>query len=115
MGDYLSSLSMGNVENGSWLYWMHAVVVWYVVLVVQSSLYNAQKEFLTHRFRWLHKMAVQRANTVLVEGIPDEFRQDGKLAEFFGNIFGKANIKSTYALRDNQELDDLVARHKEAV
>merc|ERR1712176_1454114 len=74
IGDYLSSLSMGNVENGSWLYWMHSIVVWYVVWVVQTSLYTAQEKFCDLRFRWLHKMAPKRSNTILVEGIPDEER-----------------------------------------
>merc|ERR1711881_724846 len=70
IGDYLSSLSFGNVENGSWLYWVHAFVVWYVVMVVTKQLYNAQGEFLVLRTRWLHRMDDKRANTVLVEGIP---------------------------------------------
>ncbi len=51
IGDYLSSLSFGNFENRSWLYWVRAFVIWYVFFVVQVSLYNAQKDFLEKRFK----------------------------------------------------------------
>eukprot|EP00928_Gymnodinium_smaydae_P054923 TRINITY_DN38605_c0_g1_i1.p1 TRINITY_DN38605_c0_g1~~TRINITY_DN38605_c0_g1_i1.p1 ORF type:complete len:787 (+),score=122.73 TRINITY_DN38605_c0_g1_i1:83-2362(+) len=114
IGDYLSSLSFGNVENGSPLYWMHAVVVWYVVIVVQVSVYGAQKKFLDLRFRWLRNMAEERSNTLLIEGIPDDYRSDAKMKEFFGQIFGAGSIKSAYVVKDTKELAALVTRHENA-
>merc|ERR550537_638023 len=87
IGDYLSSLSFGNVENGSWLYWVHAFVVWYVVIVVQKVVFSAMKEFVQLRFEWLYGMAEERACTILVEGIPDDYRSDAKLKEFFAGVF----------------------------
>lgn len=106
-GDYLSSLSFGNVENGSWLYWVHAFVVWYVVLVVQASLYNAQGNFLTLRHKWLHEMSSKRANTLMVSCIPDEYRSDEKLKSFFGDIFGPTNVISAYVAKDTTLLSSL--------
>merc|ERR1719272_2789686 len=35
--DYLSYFSFGNVENDSWLYYVHAIVVWYVVVTVSKE------------------------------------------------------------------------------
>merc|ERR1740139_2099849 len=60
-------------------------------------------------------MAEKRANTILVEGIPDSYRQPGKLKEFFANVFGEEHIASTYAVINTLELDPLVAKHKVAV
>eukprot|EP00928_Gymnodinium_smaydae_P044936 TRINITY_DN299_c1_g1_i5.p1 TRINITY_DN299_c1_g1~~TRINITY_DN299_c1_g1_i5.p1 ORF type:complete len:771 (-),score=164.49 TRINITY_DN299_c1_g1_i5:68-2380(-) len=114
IGDYLSSLSFGNVENGSPLYWMHSLVVWYVVIVVQVSVYAAQKRFLDLRFQWLRNMAEGRSNTLLIEGIPDEHRSDAKMKDFFGSIFGKNAVKSAYVVKDTKELCALVTRHEAA-
>merc|ERR1719343_460778 len=88
--DHLSYLSWGNVcatkalpspdthcdGKGSWLYWIHCLVVWGVVLCVQSTLYKAQAMFLRKRVLWLEKMADVRANTVMVEDIPENYRSD---------------------------------------
>jgi len=114
IGDYLSSLSFGNVENGSWLYWVHAFVIWYVVIVVQVSLYGAQKDFLEKRFKWLHTLADKRALTVLVERIPDEFRSDDKLKSFFGSIFNDRNIASAYVVKNTADLTRYVRREAAA-
>jgi hypothetical protein len=113
-GDYLSSLSFGNIENGSWLYWVHAFVVWYVVFVVQSSLYNAQKEFLTLRHKWLHEMSSKRANTLMVTNIPEDYRSDAKLQSFFGDIFGSRNVMSAYVVKDASVLTGLLEAQENA-
>lgn len=114
IGDYLSSLSFGNVEHGSWLYWVHAFVVWYVVFVVQASLYGAQEAFLERRFKWLRNLDDKRALTVLVEGIPDEYQSDDALKSFFGRIFNDANIASAYVVKDTKFLADLVQKKEAA-
>merc|ERR1740129_997272 len=97
--DHLSYLSFGNVEWGSWLYWIHAFCVWGVVFSVQFLTYKAQERFLEMRFEWLRAMADVRANTVLVEDIPPQHRSDGALRKYFNKLFvGK--VKSAYCVKD---------------
>lgn len=85
--DYLSYFSFGNVEKHSWLYYVHACVMWYVVVVVSQEVIEAQTNFLERRYKWLGCLPELRANTILVEGIPDEFRSDEKLYDFFTEMF----------------------------
>lgn len=40
--DILSWIGMANVEQGSWLCWVHSGIVWFVVIVVQHSVKSAQ-------------------------------------------------------------------------
>merc|ERR1740130_1686122 len=75
MHDKLGRLGMGNVISGvggRWVYWVHAVFVWYVVVVTQRAICQAQERFLKRRNDWMLRMTKPRANTVLVEGIPDD-------------------------------------------
>jgi len=108
-GDRLSYLSMGNIESGSWLYWIHAFAVWGVVFVVQTSVYAAQKQFLGLRFKWLRHMGNLRANTVLVEGIPSEHQSDAALKKFFEMIFPGDKVECAYVAKDTKGLVALAA------
>merc|ERR1719473_1918621 len=110
IGDYLSSLSFGNVENGSWLYWVHAFVIWYVVIIVQRKVYAAMGHFVELRRNWLYGMADLRAKTILVEGIPEDFRSDAKLKEFFAGVFDPKSIQSAYMTKDTAVLTKAIAR-----
>ena len=74
---------------------MHAFVVRYVVIVVQTSLYAAQAKFIKLCFARLHKMTPIRANTIPAEGIPDAFRSSGKTREFFEQIFGSLLLRAS--------------------
>mmetsp|Transcript_116895 Transcript_116895/g.212692 ORF Transcript_116895/g.212692 Transcript_116895/m.212692 type:complete len:803 (-) Transcript_116895:103-2511(-) len=96
---YLSYLSIGNVENGSWLFWIHAFLVWAVVIVVQVNLYSAMRTFLPRRHRWLQNLPIPRATTVMVENIPVEYQTEAKLKDFFGQLFAPSKIKSTYIVK----------------
>merc|ERR1719238_2538724 len=103
--DYLSYLSFGNVENGSQLYWVHACCVWGVVFAVQTSVYKAQKHFLEdYRYKWLEGLDETRATTVLVEGIPDGYRSDAKVREFFAKMFNADSIEAVNVVKDTSEL-----------
>lgn len=103
--DHLSYLGFGNVRNGSPLYWMYAVVVWGVVFVVQGSIYRAQRTFLHRRFTWLREMSPLQANTILVEGIPMEYRSDKKLHDFFEEVLpGDGNVLRAYVVKDTSAL-----------
>mmetsp|Transcript_9682 Transcript_9682/g.24318 ORF Transcript_9682/g.24318 Transcript_9682/m.24318 type:complete len:788 (+) Transcript_9682:2-2365(+) len=113
--DHLSYLSFGNVEFYSWLYWVHAPCVWGVVFVVQINIFSAQRRFLRLRYEWLRKMANLRANTVMVDNIPEEFQSDAKLGEFFERIIpGDKNVKVAHVTKDTTHLLHLVTELKQA-
>lgn len=112
--DHLSYLSFGNLENGSWLYWVHAFAVWGVVFAVQTSVYSAQKDFLPHRFNWLRKMDNVRSNTVMVEGICPEQQSDEELKSFFTELLPGARVKSAIVTKDTSTLAALVAQRDDA-
>lgn len=111
----LGKITMSNVIDGHpWLYYVHAVVVWAVCLVTQRWIYNAQSKFLTLRFKWLEELPFPRAVTVLVEGIPPEFRSDATLKSFFQKAFGAQQVKSAYVAKQCQELESMVAKRDAA-
>jgi len=112
--DRLSYLSFGNVQDGSQLFWIHAFVIWGVVLVVKMFIFNAQRSFLPMRFEWLRNMHAERANTVLVESIPDKYQSDGALMEFFHEMMPHARLTGSYVARDTSTLQPLVAAHDKA-
>lgn len=106
--DHLSYFSFGNVTNGSRLYWIHAFVVWAVVLTVQSFVFKAQSSFLLLRFQWLRELPNPRANTILVEGIPPEHQSDEALKAYFDKMFGGVGkVTSSYVVRCAPELEAL--------
>mmetsp|Transcript_16757 Transcript_16757/g.52803 ORF Transcript_16757/g.52803 Transcript_16757/m.52803 type:complete len:836 (-) Transcript_16757:64-2571(-) len=106
--DHLSYLSFGNVENGSWLYWIHAFIVWGVVLCVSHCIMHAQNEFVHLRAAWLKHMAEIRANTVLVMNIGKKCRSDATLKEFFEQMFpGPDRVKDAYVAKDTKHLPAL--------
>jgi len=107
--DHLSYLSFGNVENGSNLYWMHSVVIWYVVIQVRNAVYRGMKEFLPRRVKWLRTMPLIRSNTILVESIPDEYQTEKNLADFWKKLLPHVTIKSTYIAKDTVELKSIMA------
>merc|ERR1719272_1275488 len=104
--DHLSYFSFGNISDGSSLYWIQAFVVWGVVFLVQSSLHKAQRNFLPLRFQWLRDLPNNRANTILIEGIPEAYQSDEALKLFFNKMFGGDDkIQSAYVVRKASELE----------
>ena len=69
---------MANIQMSSWLYWVHACIVWLVVVAVQGWLHQATKEFPPRRWRSLKTMPAPRANTVLVENLSAEYCSDAR-------------------------------------
>jgi hypothetical protein len=106
--DRLSYIGFSNVKAGSWICWVHAFNVWYVVLVTMGLIYQAQRKFLPRRFEWLRSMRQPRSSTVLVEGIPEEYRSDAALQEYFGRMFSKEQVLSAYVVRMTSELAGIV-------
>mmetsp|Transcript_22253 Transcript_22253/g.39183 ORF Transcript_22253/g.39183 Transcript_22253/m.39183 type:complete len:775 (+) Transcript_22253:106-2430(+) len=97
--DYLSYLSMGNVEDGSWLYWVYAGVVWAVVFTVRVNIFSVMNKFMNRRIDWLQTLPLPRAATIMVEGIPEEHQTDERLRVFFSKLFGVDKVKSAYVAK----------------
>jgi len=108
--DYMSYLSFGNVEVGHpWLYYVHACFVWFVCLTVQFNIYGAQRKFLQQRYAWLKGLPDLRANTLLIEGIPEKHRSDAKIKTFFETMMGPGTVQSAAVLKDTTDLCKKVA------
>jgi len=71
-GDRLSSFALGNVADGSRLFWLLSLTVWYVVWYTGRLLFRYQQEFLAMRTEWLKRLPNTRATTLLVKGITDD-------------------------------------------
>mmetsp|Transcript_12373 Transcript_12373/g.43585 ORF Transcript_12373/g.43585 Transcript_12373/m.43585 type:complete len:862 (-) Transcript_12373:207-2792(-) len=106
--DHMSLLSLGNVRPGSMVYWVTAAAVWFTVLVSVRAIFQAQEKYMHLRWRWCRHMATSRANTVLVEGIPDQFQSDAELRKFFDVLFPGDRIQSTYCVKDTAALCKLL-------
>mmetsp|Transcript_56480 Transcript_56480/g.136447 ORF Transcript_56480/g.136447 Transcript_56480/m.136447 type:complete len:765 (+) Transcript_56480:50-2344(+) len=113
--DHLSYLSFGNVEFGSWLYWVHSFDVWLVVLYVTWVVHDAMRKFMPRRVKWLEEIADIQANTVLVEGIPEECRTEQKVRDTFDEILPGAKLSKVEFLKDTSALDKLVSMHTNAL
>jgi len=107
--DYLSYWGMANVVDGHpWLYWAHAFMMWYVIVIVQRLVYGAMRDFMIRRNKWLKELPTPRSTTILVEGIPEAYRHDEKLKQYFDEIFGKSVVKEAKMIKDTHQLLALV-------
>lgn len=103
-GDFLGKLGLFNVVDGSWLFQVHALLVWYVVLVTQKLFYDSMRAFTIRRHVWLREMPAPRSCTVLVEGIPEAHRSDAALADYFRGVLGRDAVEKAYVVRQSKAL-----------
>lgn len=120
--DYLGVHEISNLEDGHWLFWIHALLVWYVVLVTLFLVTNAQKGFLEPRYAWLEAMPDPRATTILVEGIPWNLATDRRLADYFNRVFldkelheHQVAVEEVHVVKQTQQLAKDIAVMKEDV
>eukprot|EP00927_Polykrikos_kofoidii_P043535 TRINITY_DN37600_c0_g1_i1.p1 TRINITY_DN37600_c0_g1~~TRINITY_DN37600_c0_g1_i1.p1 ORF type:complete len:834 (-),score=107.83 TRINITY_DN37600_c0_g1_i1:52-2553(-) len=114
-GDYLSKCGMGNVVNRhSYLFYVHAMVVWAVVIATQRQIFAYMKAFLTRRKVWLMTMPAPRSTTVLVEGIPPEGCSDEKLKAFFDSIFARQVVAEATIVKKTKRLVSMIRDAKVA-
>jgi hypothetical protein len=106
-GDRLSVIGINNISDGSWVYRVHGLFVWYVVLVSEDMIFREMRHFLPRRFRWLEDLTPPRSTTVLVEGIPENQRSDEALKEYFNTIFPDA-VEAATVVKNTQKLQMLV-------
>jgi len=103
----LSVIGINNVEDGSWLTYVHGFAVWGVVYVVITRVYAAQKMFVGLRFEWLLTMDDDRACTLMVENIPEEFRSNKALEDFFEDMIEGDQVDTAYVVKDTTQLESL--------
>eukprot|EP00927_Polykrikos_kofoidii_P041940 TRINITY_DN3581_c0_g1_i4.p1 TRINITY_DN3581_c0_g1~~TRINITY_DN3581_c0_g1_i4.p1 ORF type:complete len:902 (-),score=125.90 TRINITY_DN3581_c0_g1_i4:206-2911(-) len=111
--DKLSKWGMANVQNGSWLYWLHSGMVWFTIIVVQKFVYLSMSSFMKRRKMFLEEMPHPRATTILVENIPAQYCSDQCLKDLFNSIFGEDAVSSAFVVKDTSYLLTLTQR-KEA-
>lgn len=107
--DGLGRIDMANIGD-SWLYWVHAGLVWFVVIMSQRTIAGAAQMFLARRYRWLKRLPRPRSTSVLVEAIPPSIRTDVDLRKYFEELFPLINgaIVSVYRVRKTKKLSFLV-------
>mmetsp|Transcript_34819 Transcript_34819/g.110582 ORF Transcript_34819/g.110582 Transcript_34819/m.110582 type:complete len:1103 (+) Transcript_34819:78-3386(+) len=108
--DYLSWQGFANVEQGSKLCWLHAFLVWYVVLFVDTRIYKFQKKFVKLRVHWLQKLSHIESCTILVENIPLRHRTVAGLRKYMNNMFaGREVVHEVHLLAYTEQLESLIA------
>eukprot|EP00401_Gymnodinium_catenatum_P025295 CAMPEP_0117623434 /NCGR_PEP_ID=MMETSP0784-20121206/88645_1 /TAXON_ID=39447 /ORGANISM="" /LENGTH=808 /DNA_ID=CAMNT_0005427385 /DNA_START=45 /DNA_END=2471 /DNA_ORIENTATION=+ len=112
--DYLTKWGLGNVDDGNILFWVHAFVVWFVVLATLRIIFLAQKDFMVRRKRWLMELPRPQCTTILVESIPDCWSTDDRLKTYFEDLFGEDTIESAFVVKDTRALVRLCERRKAA-
>jgi len=77
-----------------------------VVLLVRSIVFRAQEKYLQRRFAWLKNLPCPRCSTILVEGIPEEWRSEDRVRQFFSATFD-ARVMQVNMVRHTELLDQL--------
>merc|ERR1719424_1762484 len=95
-----------------WLYYVHAIVVNLVTFTVIHVVYDAMSRFLEQRLHWLKNLPAPRCTSVLVEGIPEQWRSDAKLKEFFVHLFGTGSVKEAVMVKLAPELQRIFQEQK---
>jgi hypothetical protein len=108
--DALSQLEIGNLPEGSPLFWSHAFSVWLVVVVSLWLIRNAQLDFLQRRFAWISARPQPQATTLLVENIPRQYRTDKALKKYFSDLFSEDAVSRAYVVRKTGALRSKVER-----
>mmetsp|Transcript_68667 Transcript_68667/g.178329 ORF Transcript_68667/g.178329 Transcript_68667/m.178329 type:complete len:929 (+) Transcript_68667:87-2873(+) len=108
--DVIGRTGFSNIRHGSHLCWVHAFMVWYVVILVDIQIYAGQRNFVKLRDLWLKTLPHIRSSTILVEGIPPSKRTNRALRAFFNEMFeGRDVVESTTIIVRSQTLDFAIA------
>lgn len=109
--DRLSMFDMANVSPGSWICWVHAAAVWYVVLTLEYLVFSQKRPFVDARRKWLTEMPAPRSTTVMVEGIPEGLNTNDGLRQYFDEeVFGKPVVANAFVVKDTSELIKAMAK-----
>lgn len=109
--DVLSWQGIANVKEGSWIFWVHAVFVWYIVLTTEFLVFRAMRNFMPRRAQFLQQMPAPRSTTILIEDIPWENPTNAKLLAFFDQtVFEQVVVKEAFMVKDTSKLVALIAQ-----
>lgn len=111
-GDLLGRLDITHLPAGTYFLWLHAGLVWFVVAAVSWHSIYAQREFCDRRFEWLKTLPLPRATTIMVEQIPERYRSDRALKDYFNKMlaaFGPDVVERAYVVRKTHALQSKVA------
>eukprot|EP00927_Polykrikos_kofoidii_P065576 TRINITY_DN61312_c0_g1_i1.p1 TRINITY_DN61312_c0_g1~~TRINITY_DN61312_c0_g1_i1.p1 ORF type:complete len:928 (+),score=98.86 TRINITY_DN61312_c0_g1_i1:259-3042(+) len=97
--EVLTYLSLAVNEDRVYVMWVHAIIVWYVVVVTLRLLNDAQESFLPLRYAWLERTPAPQATTLLVQEIPEMYRCDDRLKEHFSKLFSDSSILRCHVVR----------------
>lgn len=106
--DFISRLDIASLPDTGGIWYLHAVLVWFVVGATTWCIRSAHEEFLERRFKWLQELPAPQVTTIMVENIPEDYRSDKALKNYFNNIFGQGSVERAYMVRKTKELRDLV-------
>eukprot|EP00439_Symbiodinium_sp_Y106_P004297 s724_g1.t1 len=110
VGDNLSRIAMGNVKNNHpWLYYVYSLITLLVVWAVRTETFRSMKEFCKARANWLKQLQNPQANTVMVEGIPEEQQQDAKVKAYFDRMFGEGSVAECNVAKTIPDLETAFA------
>lgn len=108
--DYLSWVGMGNVVDGSWLYYVHGVVVLGVSVLCIVSINRAMEKFMEVRFEWLYVLPAPRDNTIMIEGIPSKWQSDEQLKAYFNEALEGDVVEDAHTVKFTKSLLSLKAK-----
>jgi len=107
----LSRLDVGSMSPGSThLLWVHAASVWLVIIISGWHVVSAHEDFTERRFEWLKAIPRPRATTVLVKNIPEIYRSDKALRDYFVALFTEGVVERAYVVRKTGSLPKQVER-----
>merc|ERR1719217_699021 len=98
-GTTLSPEDEKNLPGVQWIWWLLALVVWGVVIFTQGWVFRWQRLFIQRREKWLLATPAPFATTILVEGIPAEYRTDREFKEFFQKLFPSSTVKDAFVVK----------------
>lgn len=102
-GEETSSTSQDHQNQLSqvqWIWWVVAVMVWFVVVSVQFYTFVWQREFQARRAAWLKETPEPCSTTLLVEGIPQNYCTDADLKKFFQDAYGQSAVKDAFVVKN---------------
>lgn len=111
--DYVASITTAHVPPGSPRLIATAIGAYFFFPIVMYLLYTEFAWFRRFRHRFLQQPR-PRNYTVYVHGIPEEYRADYDLAQFFQVCFGLSRVQEAHVRLDTPKLDGL-AKKRDAI
>ncbi|XP_028397806.1 CSC1-like protein ERD4 [Dendronephthya gigantea] len=109
----MSSLTMGNIELKSNMYWAHFVGVWIYSVIIYFLLYREWKTFTHYRQIYLRK-GYEEQYSILVTDLPAYLRNNQNLDEFLKNVF-PGKVISVHVFKAVPRWSELIDAHDDMI